>query len=242
VRYFEVHEDIYAHRLSRGAAGWDDGAYDAFAMRDVVSSWLDATTAAKPGARVLELGCGTGALACMLAARGFRMTGADVSPSAIDVARAMAAKRALPIAFEVADVCSSHVLDEGFDVVIDSHLLHCIALPDERRALLARVASAIAPAGEFWTETMVLYDGLEDTPTRRTDRAGIVWSVIDDPSRSVDAVEHDGRWWLPMRYLAPSAEALLGEFAASGFRIVEWELVPPCRRGEAADFRARLAC
>lgn len=241
MRYFEGHEAIYASRLASGSDGWDDGAYDDFALREVVLSWLASSSSAKPGAKILELGCGTGALSCMLAERGFRVVGVDASSSAISFARSVVSKRALDAVFAVADVCTLDLKDAQFDVVIDSHLLHCIALPKERRQLLSRISNSLTSDGEFWTETMTLHEDFQESPGRRIDRAGTVWTTVDDPTRFSDAVFEGGGWWIPMRYVSPNAEALLEEFAAANLRPVEWRLVPPSVPGDMADFRARLA-
>ena len=240
MRYFEAHEAIYARRLAAGAEGWDDGAYDDCALREQVKTWLAAPPVAKPGGRVLELGCGTGALACRLATLGFAVTGLDISESAIAFARARAGERGLPVRFEVADACTWRPHGQPFDVVIDSHLLHCIVRPAECRQVLERVADCLTPDGEFWTETMAIGTGMQDTPTRRLDPDGIVWAATPDPSRCCDAVRNAAGWWMPMRYIAPTAESLLEEFRSAGLDVIEWHLAPPSVFGEAADFRARL--
>lgn len=240
MRYFETHETVYAHRLASGAEGWDDGAYDAAALREQVELWLSTSPVARPGARVLELGCGTGALSCMLAQRGFEMTGLDISESAISFARSVATKRDLRVRFEAADACSWETPVEAFDVVIDSHLLHCMALARDRQRLLAQMARRLGPTGELWCETMLFSGTLQDTPSRRMDEAGIVWSAIAESSWCVDAVQRDGCWWMPMRYIAPTAAALLAEFAAARLEAVEWSVHPPSSPGQAADFRARF--
>jgi SAM-dependent methyltransferase len=56
-----------------------------------------------PGDRVLELGCGDGALSCMLAAEGFDVTGVDISRGMIDEAKRRAERESAPARFEVAD-------------------------------------------------------------------------------------------------------------------------------------------
>lgn len=242
MRYFEAHEAIYARRQASGAAGWDDGSYDAPALRYQVERWLEASPAAKPGARMLELGCGTGALACMLAQRGFDVAAIDISHSAIAFARGMAAQRGLPVQFEVAETCTWVPAPGAFDVVIDSHLLHCIAIAGERKQLLERVARSLARGGEFWTETMVLA-GAEDTEagsSRRMDADGRVWAKLTEPDTCVDATLMEGSWWMPMRYIAPHAAVLLAEFATAGLEVIEWSVQAPTAAGEAADFRGRF--
>lgn len=242
MRYFEAHEAIYARRLASGAGGWDDGAYDAPALRDQVERWLATSAAARPGARILELGCGTGALSCMLAQRGFDVTGIDISESAISFARSVAAKRAMQVRFEVAEAATWKAPAATFDVVIDSHLLHCASLPNDRALLLAQMARCQAEAGELWTETMVSGDGLKATSSRRIDEGGIVWARIASPAECADAVQRDGSWWMPMRYVAPTPAALLAEFAAANLEVIEWSVHPPSSPDDAADFRARFRC
>ncbi len=54
------------------------------AMRDVILGQLPADLT---GTRILDAGCGTGALAFEMAARGADVTGVDISPQLIDIAR-----------------------------------------------------------------------------------------------------------------------------------------------------------
>lgn len=61
--------------------------YDAFdGVRDDLAPYL--ALAAEHGARsVLDIGCGTGTLACLLAARGIEVVGVDPAAASLDVAR-----------------------------------------------------------------------------------------------------------------------------------------------------------
>ena len=49
----------------------------------------------KPNAQVLELGCGTGPVACFLSQLGYRVHGIDIIPDAIDKAKVIAAEQCL---------------------------------------------------------------------------------------------------------------------------------------------------
>src|SRR5277367_2207624 len=51
------------------------------------SVWKELEKTFRPGERVLELGCGTGADACFLAERGIKVFALDASPQMISVAR-----------------------------------------------------------------------------------------------------------------------------------------------------------
>lgn len=53
-------------------------------MRDVILAQLPSDLS---GTRILDAGCGTGALACEMAARGADVIGVDISPQLIDIAR-----------------------------------------------------------------------------------------------------------------------------------------------------------
>jgi SAM-dependent methyltransferase len=240
MHYSEAHEAIYARRLAAGREGWEDGEYDNASLRNLVQSWLEVSSAAKAGATALELGCGTGAISCLLAERGLQVTGLDLSVSAIGFARAMAVKRGLNITFEATQACDWQPPENRFDVILDSHCLHCIVRPAERRMLLAQLAKALRPQGELWTETMAV--GINDpiAPTQRIEPDGTLWTKVADASGYDHAVQDPNGWWIPMRYIAPSAEALLAEFAAANLRPIDWSLVPPTKPGEAADFRARF--
>ncbi len=74
--------------------------------------------------RVLDIGCGTGRLACLCAGRGARVTGIDVSPRMLDVARGRVKTAGLEHQVELSQV-SAIDLDEafqeaGFDAVMSS--------------------------------------------------------------------------------------------------------------------------
>src|SRR5580704_13313381 len=69
--------------------------------------------------RLLDAGCGTGEHVLLAAAHGADATGVDISPRAIERARAKAAERGLPARFEVADVLRLGELGMTFDTVID---------------------------------------------------------------------------------------------------------------------------
>jgi SAM-dependent methyltransferase len=70
---------------------------------------------------VLDVGCGEAAVDLYLAERGFTTVGLDLSPTAIELARAEAAKRGLTNAsFEVADISAFGGYDGRFNTIIDS--------------------------------------------------------------------------------------------------------------------------
>lgn len=99
---------------------------------------------------VLDAGCGEAATALDLAARGFTTVGLDQSATAIDMARAEAAKRGLTNAtFEVADISAFTGYDGRFGTIIDSTLFH--SMPVElREGYQQSIVRAAAPGASYF--------------------------------------------------------------------------------------------
>lgn len=104
----------------------------------------------KPG-RALDIGCGRGENAIMLAMNGCDVTGIDLAEIAISDAKAKAAERHVNVNFVVGDVLRMDQLfkESEFDVIIDSFLFHTIT--DEERPIFARqVYKMLKPGGKYF--------------------------------------------------------------------------------------------
>ena len=107
---------IYRGRSPLGAiAPWDIGA-----PQPVLAELVGSGRIRGP---VLDAGCGTGEHAALLAAHGYTVTGIDISPVAIELARVTAARRGVSPALEVADVVELAGYERSFDTVVDCGFL-----------------------------------------------------------------------------------------------------------------------
>jgi len=96
------------------------------------------------GERILDLGCGTGALTAQIAAAGCSVVGIDSSPEMIDQAR-----RSFPaLHFAVADA-RTFALDGQFDAVFSNAVLHWVKEPD---LAVSRIRAVLRLAGRFVAE------------------------------------------------------------------------------------------
>jgi len=99
---------------------------------------------------VLDVGCGEAEVDLYLAERGFTTVGLDLSPTAIELARAEAAKRGLTNAsFEVADISAFGGYDGRFNTIVDSTLFHSIPV-EAREGYQQSIVRAAAPGASYF--------------------------------------------------------------------------------------------
>ena len=128
------------------AHGWSAraGTYDALMARATavaIDPLLDSATVQR-GMRVLDVGCGLGALAAAAAARGAAVTGVDIAEGMLAEAR----RRHPDIEFVRADAESLPFGDGAFDVALGAFIVN--HLPDAEAAVaeMTRVARRVALA------------------------------------------------------------------------------------------------
>ena len=95
---------------------------------------------------VLDTGCGTGENVLYLAGRGYRVTGVDCSPTALERARAKAVQRGVSVALEEGDACVLAGYEGRFRTVVDSGLFHNLTEHDQTRYVAALHRSCRAGA------------------------------------------------------------------------------------------------
>lgn len=85
--------------------------------------------------RVLELGCGTAANLWCAAREGFKVTGIDISQSAVQAARRRFEVEKLPATFIESAFSPLPFPDESFELVIDRASLTCVSRPEIANAI-----------------------------------------------------------------------------------------------------------
>jgi ubiquinone/menaquinone biosynthesis C-methylase UbiE len=125
----------------------------------------------QPGARVLDVGCGTGPDAFELARRvgaGGCVQGVDPSEQLIAEARRRAAGRGLPVQFQVGDIYRLPFADESFDACRADRVFLYL---DRPAAGLAEMARVLRPGGTLYARDPDMQTFLVDAPDRKTTRA-----------------------------------------------------------------------
>ncbi|MEM7626100.1 MAG: class I SAM-dependent methyltransferase [Planctomycetota bacterium] len=208
-RTYYDHEALYERIVAKDGVGWDDlnddAADDSY---EAVTEFLESEHMKhlSPGKPVLDLGCGGGQVAIMLAQRGFAAFGVDFSPTAIDLANTNCLEHGIKAEFAVGDCLGlDEYADRSMDAVIDNHVWHCIIGERDRQKFLSSIWRVLRDGGIFFSETM----------TRQGDFDPDV--VNADPVTFV--CKHQSRYW------ASEAE-ILSSIAGCGFDAVFQQLCP----------------
>lgn len=154
-----------------GSGGWrydlHEWLTDIFLFRGKVRELRRKTVALariQPGETVLDVGCGTGTLVMEVArrvGRAGRVAGIDPGHQQIVRARAKAARRNVPIEFQIGVIEQLTFPDQTFDVVFSTLMMHHLPAPLKRQGL-AEIARVLKPGGR-----LVIADF-----THRSDRQG----------------------------------------------------------------------
>jgi 2-polyprenyl-3-methyl-5-hydroxy-6-metoxy-1,4-benzoquinol methylase len=113
-------------------------------------SMLDAQSDAPPmaGARVIDVGCGFGALAALFAAEGASVTGIDVDDERFVVGEAVARKHRLDMRFARAHMEALDALAHAqFDIAVVNNSLCYLTAPRLRQRALREILRVLRPGG-----------------------------------------------------------------------------------------------
>ncbi|MCW2993689.1 MAG: methylase involved in ubiquinone/menaquinone biosynthesis [Conexibacter sp.] len=193
--------------------------YDAVAALTRERRWrglVVAHVAPRPGEAIVDVGCGTGSLALLLARvqPAARIVGVDPDPDVLAVARRKADAAGVVVDWRVG---MGDALEEvGADVVVSSLVLHQCP-PAMKRAILAAMHAALAPGGRLV---------IADYGRQRTRAMRLAFRVVQLA---------DGR-----ANTQPNADgALPGLIAEAGFGDVREVEVVPTMTGSISVYVAR---
>jgi SAM-dependent methyltransferase len=99
----------------------------------------------RPGARVLDAGCGTGRVAIRLAELGYRCTGVDVDTSMLAVAR----QASSDVTWLPRDLADLGELGPPFDLIVAAGNVIPLLADGTEAAVIRALADRLAPAGRF---------------------------------------------------------------------------------------------
>ena len=135
--YFEIYRDVFSPEITAADV---DG--------------IVARLGLGPGARVLDLACGHGRHAVPLAARGYDVTGYDLSEAMLARARADAVARGVAVRWVRGDM-RALPFESAFDAVVNVFTAFgYFADPEDDVETLRRVRRALVPGGRFLLETL----------------------------------------------------------------------------------------
>lgn len=142
------HDEVYKINKKKGLAGWGESSEDYEATHEIFKEFLSKVKIPDLS-RDLDLGCGAGNNTIWFAKNGFKMSGIDIAPTAIEWAKERVIDNNLDIDFHLGSAISLDKFeDDYFDFVIDSHCLHCIIGAD-REILFNNVVRTLKMMATF---------------------------------------------------------------------------------------------
>lgn len=143
--YFDAQAAAALARADRGVAAEVTARYRAAARPWHGKEFRFRLMGDLRGRRVLDVGCGLGENAVLLAACGARVTGLDVSPGSIAHARRLAAASGVELELVCAPLEEAELAPRSFDVVWGDGVLH--HLLHDLDGALARLVALARPGG-----------------------------------------------------------------------------------------------
>jgi SAM-dependent methyltransferase len=132
----------------RAAATFDEDADHGLRDPSVRAAWAGLLLPLLPGApaTVLDIGCGTGSLAVLLAEAGHSVEGLDASPAMLAAARAKAMPAGVPIGLVEGDPTDPPFAPGCADAVLCRHVLWALEDP---AAVVQRWTRLLRPGGRL---------------------------------------------------------------------------------------------
>jgi tellurite methyltransferase len=130
---------------------WDRKYAEGYGVAEPSPFLVEALTSGhweiSPG-RALDIACGNGRNTLFLAARGFDITGIDISAVGLAEARRRALARALPVTWEAADLEKASLPTDNYKVIVNFNYL--------QRSLIQQIRAALRPGGFVIFDTYLI--------------------------------------------------------------------------------------
>jgi SAM-dependent methyltransferase len=176
------------------------------------------------GLRVVDVGCGFGALACYFAHRGASVVALDLNEPRLTVGREVAARHGLDVRFLPAPMQSTELKRESFDLAVQNNSLCYVVAPFEREAALKETLRILRKGG--W---LVVRNPNRWGP--RDQFTGVPLLQLLPPRHAVDAARRLGRKRSLVRLTSPLQARR--ELSRAGFVHVRQAGFPGSRRPDA---------
>ncbi|MEM7034430.1 MAG: class I SAM-dependent methyltransferase [Chloroflexota bacterium] len=186
---YSVHDKKYIEARAKGWNGW--GGDERIAHEHIWLERLFSFSQVPKSGQALELGCGEGHYARLLAEKGYTVLGVDVSPTAITWAEEKTQDSGLAVSYQEVDLTETGVLKgQRFDLIADGNCVHCIIGAD-RAVFLDNAHRLLKDNGLFYISSLCSHSGKDEV------------------------VELDGK---PYRHV-PTLDNFHAELEATGFNI-----------------------
>lgn len=145
-----INNSFYEEYGERWYSAYDDPVALLRAENKVKFPWIEMKLGefSFHGAEVLDVGCGGGFLSNELARKGYKVTGVDLSPESLRVAKNH--DRTGMVRYEVADAYHLPYQNESFDVVTAMDFLEHVERPQE---VIREFSRVLRPGGLFFFHT-----------------------------------------------------------------------------------------
>ncbi len=222
---------------------WNTGAeaYDTFVSHGIQTNderdlWIAALSPCLPPGkgpfRILDVGCGTGAMGLLFAEMSHNVTGIDLSERMMDQGRRKAAERDLSMTFLYGDAEDPPFPEDSFDVVVNRHLLWTLPHPDRALQSWRRI---VRPGGRVIVISGLWDDGGFASHLRRA-ISQFLGRILD--SKKTETIDYSAELQNTLPFMGGISEAKARIlFAEADFDAICAEDLIPIRR----DQRSRLA-